>query len=189
MPKSSINSRAPSVRVHPYESDDGLFYPGAPPPNSVDELDTADSRTRPLTCEQWKQRFDDFLDAHVTGIYNKYNQQPERKRRFVDTHPKRDSILEDVVQQSGFEQRLSNQLQSVFAQQDDEACLEYILKDRYVQIFRPAYDEFMSYPNSASLNSRCYNISLAIMLRALKDKLYGEFSFGKSNSLILFYLL
>lgn len=78
MPKTHNSSRAPSVRVHPYSSGAGLFFQEVLHRVVQDEIDTADSRTRRIPCEEWKYRFDGFLDAYVTAIYTSYNTHPEK---------------------------------------------------------------------------------------------------------------
>jgi hypothetical protein len=180
MPKTHNSSRAPSVRVHPYSLGAGLFFPGSPPPSGADEIDTADSRTRRIPCEEWKYRFDGFLDAYVTAIYTSYNTHPEKKREQIKASPLRDTVLVDVIKQTGFEKALSNILVDLLAQ-DEHQCLEGVLANHYVGTFRPAFNEFMAYPNIMKIETRCSKISLAIILRKLKDKLFGEFSFGKSR--------
>jgi hypothetical protein len=62
----------------------------------------------------------------------------------------------------------------------NEDCMEHVLSDHYVRIFRPAYHEYMS--RNINFEDNCYSICLEILLRKFKDQIYGEFNFGKKRN-------
>ena len=66
------NSRANSIfqTPHQVQSPSHLMFYSTYPDTGVEEMDTGDSRTRRLTCEQWKHKYDEVLNNYVEGIYN-----------------------------------------------------------------------------------------------------------------------
>ena len=143
--------------------------------DDADSYKNSKKRWRPTPdCNKWKQEFDNTLNKYIEDMINTLNHDPQREA--LARHKSRDKILMDYIQTTGNEVYLQNVLLQLFAVQD-ESCLEHVLSKHYVSDFGEAYPAFMR--NNNDLNQKCYIIALQIMLVSLKDKLYGEFKFGK----------
>ena len=143
--------------------------------DDADSYNNSKKRWRPTPdCNKWKQEFDNTLNKYIKAMANIINIDPQREALKIS--PQRDKFLVRFIKTTGNEVYLQNVLLQLFAVQD-ESCLEHVLSKHYVSDFGEAYPAFMR--NNNDLNQKCYIIALQIMLVSLKDKLYGEFKFGK----------
>jgi hypothetical protein len=143
--------------------------------------DTADSintkRTKVVSCEEWKQQFDSTVNFHLNEILQKIknNRFEPEELAHIRTLTKDDAFVH-MIQLTGREEYLQRVLLSVF-EVGAERCLEHVFDNYYTQhVFQLAYRDFMDLTKEMGVEDACYTISLQILLRLVKDNLYGEFT-------------
>ena len=125
-------------------------------------------------CKKLKRQFDTSLNIYVTDIINYCN------ITFSTNDLKKNNYkhLSTIIKNSGYSINLGNMLIQI-KQTGNEECLEDILNEYYVHFMRPAYREYMNMQNEFI----DFHISFEIILRLVKDSLFGQFQFGTKKNL------
>jgi hypothetical protein len=125
-------------------------------------------------CKKWKRQFDTSLNTYVTDIINYCNINYSSNELKSNNY----KLLSTIIKNSGYSINLGNMLIQI-KQTGNEECLEYILNKYYVHIMRPAYHDYMNKFDE----SIDFYISFEIILRLVKDQLFGQFQFGTKKTM------
>ena len=132
-------------------------------------------KTKQLTtCTQWKREFDRTLEFYVTNLVDQIKKLRIEQQQMLTNH----ATMIAMLKKSRYNEFLNTILTELIVS-GNRKCLEHVIKKYYITHFTPAYDNFMNLQLSGGTDKQVISyISLEIMSRLIKDRIFGEFSFG-----------
>jgi len=136
---------------------------------------------KPKNCEEWKIQFDNVLNYYVSDIVTKINNLKLTIHQREDISSNNYKKLLNIIKNTKYPKYLENVLKQLHENGNDE-CLEHILENYYVHYMRPAYNTYMTLLHEPGVD---YHISCQIMLRLVRDRIFGQFQFGTKSRNVL----